>query len=115
MRAEALLLEVRVADGEHLVDEQDLGLEVRRDREREAQVHARRVALDRRVEELRRPGELDDLVEACDSISRRRMPEDGAGEVDVLAPASARGGSRCRPRAASRPARGSRAAPSSAR
>ena len=32
--AEALLLEVDVADGEHLVDEQDLGLEVGGDRER---------------------------------------------------------------------------------
>ena len=54
--AEAAPLELGVADGEHLVDEQDLGLEVRGDREREAHVHAARVALDRRVEEpARRP------------------------------------------------------------
>ena len=61
--AEALLLELRVADGEHLVDEQDLGLEVRRDGEREPHVHAARVALDGSVEELLDLGERDDLVE----------------------------------------------------
>ena len=62
--AEAAPLELRVADREHLVDEQDLGLEVRGDREREPHVHAARVALHRRVDELLDPGELDDLVEA---------------------------------------------------
>ena len=62
--AEAAALELRVADRQHLVDEQDLGLEVRGDREREAHVHAARVALDGRVDELLDSGELDDLVEA---------------------------------------------------
>ena len=71
--AEALLLELGVADGEHLVDEQDLRFEVGGHGEGEAQVHPARVALDRRVEEPRDPGELDDLVELR-SISRRRMP-----------------------------------------
>ena len=37
---EALLLERRVADGEHLVDDQDLRLQVRRHRERQPHVHA---------------------------------------------------------------------------
>ena len=60
---EALLLELRVADGEHFVDDQDLRLEVRRDRERQPHVHAGGVALDRRVEELLDLGERDDLVE----------------------------------------------------
>ena len=61
--AEALLLERRVADRQHLVDEQDLRLEVRGDRERQAHVHAARVALHRRVDELLDLGERDDLVE----------------------------------------------------
>ena len=61
--AEAAALELGVADGEHLVDEQDLRLEVRRDREGETHVHAARVALHRRVDEALDPGELDDLVE----------------------------------------------------
>ena len=61
--AEALLLERDVADRQHLVDDQDLRLEVRGDRERQPHVHAARVALDRRVDELLDPGEVDDLVE----------------------------------------------------
>ena len=61
--AEALLLELGVADGQHLVDDQDLRLEVRRDGEGQAHVHAARVALHRRVEEPLDLGEGDDLVE----------------------------------------------------
>src|SRR5690606_32927153 len=41
----ALALELLVADGEHLVDEQEIGLDVDRDREAELDVHARRVVL----------------------------------------------------------------------
>ena len=48
---EALALERRVADRQDLVDEQDLGLEVRGHGEGQAHVHAGGVALDRRVEE----------------------------------------------------------------
>ena len=42
----ALALEGLVADGEHLVDEKDVGIGVHGDREREAHVHAGRVELD---------------------------------------------------------------------
>ena len=72
--AEALALERRVADREHLVDEQDLRLEVGGDGEGEPHVHAARVALDRGVEELLDLGELDDLVEARGRSRARRMP-----------------------------------------
>ena len=61
--AEALLLEARVADRQHLVDDQDLGLEVRGDGEREPHVHAARVVLHRRVDEPLDLRERDDLVE----------------------------------------------------
>ena len=77
-------LELGVADREHLVDEQDLGLEVRRDREREADVHAARVALHGRVDELLDAGELDDLVEALLDLAALHA-EDRAVQVDVLA------------------------------
>ncbi len=51
--AHAAPLELRVADGQHLVDEQDVGLDVSSDGERESEVHPRRVALHRRVDEPR--------------------------------------------------------------
>src|SRR6185295_2097391 len=82
--AEALLLELRVADGEHFVHDEDLGLEVRRDGEREAHVHAARVALHRRVEEPLDLGERDDLVELRGDL-RAAHPEDRAVQEDVLA------------------------------
>ncbi len=58
---QAARLELSVANGKNLVDEQDLGLEVGRDGEGEPNVHPARVALHRRVEELGDPGEVDDL------------------------------------------------------
>ena len=61
---EALVGEALVADGQHLVHQQDIGIDVDRDREAEAHVHAGRVGLDRRVDEVLELGELDDLVEA---------------------------------------------------
>ena len=79
-------LEALVADGEHLVDEQDLRLDVGGDGEAEPHEHARRVVLDRRVDELLEPGELDDVVEAGGDLLLRQ-PEDGAVEEDVLAAA----------------------------
>ena len=87
--AEALLLERGVADREHLVDEQDLGLEVRRDGERQPHIHAARVAFDRRVDEALDLGERDDLVELARDLGALHA-EDGAVQVDVLAPGQLR-------------------------
>ena len=53
-----------VADREHLVDQQDLGVDLDRHREREAHVHPRGVVLQPHVEELLELGEGDDVVEA---------------------------------------------------
>ena len=61
---EALVREAFVADGEHLVDEQHVGIDVDGDGEAEPHVHAGRIGLDRRVDELPQLGEVDDLVEA---------------------------------------------------
>ncbi len=49
---EALLLEGGVADGEHLVDQQDLRIDLDRDREREPHEHPGRVVLELQVQEL---------------------------------------------------------------
>ena len=80
----ALLLELRVADREHLVDQQDVGVDVDRHREAEAHVHARRVVLHRLVDELLEPGEVDDLVEPRVDLPLATA-EDRAVQVDVLA------------------------------
>src|SRR4029453_13206329 len=65
-------------------DEQDLGLEVRGDGEGQAQIHAARVALDRRVDEAVHLGEGDDLVEAPDDLGPAHA-ENGPAQIDVLA------------------------------
>ena len=91
---EALLLESRVADREHLVDQQDLGIDLDRDREREAHVHARGVVLQPQVEEVLQLGEGDDLVEALARLLAREPEHDrvdhhvvAGGEVGVEADA----------------------------
>ena len=61
--AEAFLLELDIADRQHLVDDQDFRFQMRGHGERQPHIHARTVALDRRVEELLDLGEGDDLVE----------------------------------------------------
>ena len=71
--AEAFLLERRIADRQDLVDEQDLGLEMRGNGEGQPKIHPARVALHRRVDESFDLGEVDDLVELL-AISRRRIP-----------------------------------------
>ena len=56
---EALLLEGRVADGQHLVDQQDVRVDLDRHRERQPDVHAGGVVLELEVLELLELGELD--------------------------------------------------------
>src|SRR5215203_2742238 len=82
--ADAASLEFCVADGEDLVDDHDVGLEVGSDREGEAQVHAGGVALERRVEKALDTRELDDLVEAALDLAPRHA-QYGPVEEDVLA------------------------------
>src|SRR5579884_1248083 len=83
--AEALALELLVADREHLVEEQHVRLDVRRDREAEAHVHPRRVRPHRHVDEFLEPGEGDDLVELL-ADRRAAQAVDRALQEDVLAP-----------------------------
>ena len=60
----ALLLEGGVADGEDLVDQQDLGVDVDHHREGEPHEHARGVVLDLHLDEVAELGEVDHAVEA---------------------------------------------------
>src|SRR4029077_3608094 len=86
---EALVLEVLVADREHLVDEEDVRLEMHRDREAEAHVHAVRIGLHGRVEEAADVGELLDRGHGPVHVLPRE-PEEGAVEVGVLSTAEIR-------------------------
>ncbi len=81
---QALLLEPGVADGEDLVDQQDLGLEMGGHCERQTHVHPARVVLHRRIEELLDLGEGDNLVELLLDLGPLH-PEDDAVQEDVLA------------------------------
>ena len=85
----ALALELLVAHGEDLVDQKDVGIDVDGDREPQPDVHARRVVLDRGVDEPLQPGEADDVVEDAVEVSLPEA-EDRAVEVDVLSPGQLR-------------------------
>ena len=81
---EALVRERLVADGQHLVHEQHVGIDVDGDRESKAHVHARGVGLHRRVDEVLELGERHDLVEARGDLALRQA-EHHAVDEDVLA------------------------------
>ena len=82
---DALALERCVADREDLVEQQDVGVQVRRDREAEPHEHPGRVGANRNVDEVLELRERDDLVEALADV-RALQAEDRAVEEDVLAP-----------------------------
>ena len=86
--AQALLLELRVADREHLVHEQDLRLEVRRHRERQPHVHAARVALHGGVQELCESPENSTISSNLASTSDLRMPMMAAESMMFSRPVS---------------------------
>ncbi len=81
---EALPLELLVADGEHLVQQQHVDLEVRGDREAEPHIHARRVRAHGDVDEALELREGDDLLHVPADVVALEA-EDGAVQVDVLA------------------------------
>jgi hypothetical protein len=81
--AQAAVLEDRVADGERLVDDEDVGLDVGGDGEGEADEHPRRVGLDRLVDERPDLGEALDLGEEPLGLAPRE-PHQRRVHVDVL-------------------------------
>ena len=82
--AEALALELLVADGEHLVEQEHVRLDVRGDGEAEPHEHPRRVRPHRQVDELLELRERDDLVHQLAHACAREAV-DRAVQVDVLA------------------------------
>jgi hypothetical protein len=64
-------LEARVAGGEGLVEQQDVGLEPGGDGESQAHDHTRAVMLDRHVHEALELGELDDARQQSVDLARR--------------------------------------------
>ena len=82
---EALALKRFVADCEHLVEEQDVGVEKCRDREPEAHVHPGRVRSYRPVDGVLQLGERDDLVEPLPDLGSAQALH-RAVEEHVLAP-----------------------------
>ncbi len=83
-RVEALALERAVAHGEHLVDQQQVGVHVDHDREGQAHLHARRVVLELQLGEALELGELDDRVVALARL-RGREPEHHRVDEHVVA------------------------------
>ena len=60
--SEALLLECRIAHGEHFIHHQNLRFQVRGDRKGQSHIHPARIALHRRVDEFFDFGKGHDLV-----------------------------------------------------
>src|SRR5437868_3713552 len=50
--AQSFFLKLYISDGQHFIDHENIGLEVRGDRESEPHVHSARVALYRRIEKF---------------------------------------------------------------
>src|SRR5689334_16680426 len=81
---EGAMRERLVADGQHLVHEQDVGIRMRRDRKPEPYRHPGRVGLHGLVEEVLDPREADDLREPARDLPLREA-EQQSRDLDVLA------------------------------
>src|SRR5919108_1141004 len=86
---DALTLKGLVAHGEDLVQQQDVRLDMRRDRETETHVHAGGIRLHRKVDEAFELGERNDLVEPLADLLPLQSV-DRAAQEDVLAPGELR-------------------------
>src|SRR3982751_3959991 len=82
--AQALALEFGISDGEHFIDDQNFGFELRRHGEGEPYVHAGGVALYGCIEEPLHIGESNDLVEFAANLAAAHS-QNGAVHEDILA------------------------------
>src|SRR5438105_14068179 len=57
------LLKAGIAHGENLIDDKNIGIEMRSDSECEPDIHSRRVTLDRSIDKLADNGKIHDLIE----------------------------------------------------
>src|SRR5262245_42852206 len=76
-------LELFVAHGDNLVDDQDLRIDVDRDRKPKTHIHAGRIMPNRRVNEVTDTREVDDLIEETIGLATRQT-ENRCVQVDVL-------------------------------
>src|ERR1700735_4135691 len=81
--SKALLLKSRITHCEHFIYDQNLWFEMRSDRERESNIHARRISFHRRVEEFFNFRERHNLIELLDNLGARHS-KDRAVKKDVL-------------------------------
>src|SRR6266568_2906748 len=86
---QAFLLEIDVADGQHLIHQQDFRLQMRGHGERQTDVHPRGIVLYGRVNEFFELGERHDLVKLAGDLTLAH-PQDGPGEERVFAPGELR-------------------------
>src|SRR5919201_588618 len=82
--AQAFLLELNIADGEHLVNDEDVRFKVGGDGERQSDIHAARIVLDWGIDEPLDLGKGDDVVESSCDLAPPHA-EDGTVEKDVFA------------------------------
>ena len=75
--------EVRIPDRQHLIADQDLRIDHRRDRESQASLHSGGIILDRGVQEALKLRELDNLIKML-LHEFSRMPEHRPIQEDVL-------------------------------
>ena len=83
--SDAFCAKVLIADRQHFVDHQDVGIDMRSDSERQPDEHSRRIVLHRCVDEFVDPSKVQDAVE---TIKHRasRQPQDCPIEEDVVTP-----------------------------
>ena len=82
--AHAALPEVDVADRQRFVHQQDLRIDIDRDREGQPHHHAARIGLHRLIDEVADLGEGRDILVALVDLPRGQ-PENRAVQVDVVA------------------------------
>ncbi len=82
---QAFALEFGIPNRQDFVDDQDFRFEMGGNGKGQAQVHPRRIALDRGIDKLFDFGKGDNLVEVALDFSALH-PEDGAVHVNILAP-----------------------------
>src|SRR5205085_6514375 len=83
--AQTFLLKISIADGEHLVNEKNLGLHMSGDGEGQAHIHAATVSLDWSINEFLNLGEGNNFVEPSFNLNLPHS-KNRAIEIDVLAP-----------------------------
>ena len=83
--AQALALELSIANRQHFIYHQNLGFEVRRHGESQAQVHTARVTLHRGIDEGADLREVNDLIEFSLDLAAVH-PQDRPVQVYILPP-----------------------------